>query len=83
MPNSWWDKQQPFLRLKNKVVETAPTGTWERTFNNNHNIVKLVIDCQSYTDIFRVKSHKMSTIEELTKDLCYSLYVKRLQIMEE
>ena len=76
-------RRHPFLKLKNHIIEITPTGTWERIFNTKFNIVKLVTDCRSFTEIFQGKPQKMDYLEELAKDMCYALYVKRLQILEQ
>ena len=53
-------------------------------FNSDERITILIIDCRNYSETFTDSvSDVMDRIGELSIELCYSLYVRRLQCMQE
>ena len=68
--------------LKGGVISCTNENTWENIFNNNLSIVKLTVDCRNFANIFNEDKKAMHRIEELSRNLCYALHVKRLQIMD-
>ena len=74
-------RQEPFRRLKNEVINNSEDGTWLRIFNNEERFITLIIDCRNYSETFM--DSVMDRIGELSIELCYSLYVRRLQCMQE
>jgi hypothetical protein len=45
--------------------------------------VRLIVDCRNFANIFNEDKKVMHRIEELYRNLCYALHVKRLQIMDD
>jgi hypothetical protein len=76
-------RQEPFRRLKNEVINNSEDGTWLRIFNNDERITTLIIDCRNYSETFMESTSVMERLEELSIELCYSLYVRRLQCTQE
>ena len=76
-------RQEPFRRLKNEVINNSEDGTWLRIFNNEERFTTLIIDCRNYSETFTDSVSVMDRIGELSIELCYSLYVRRLQCMQE
>ena len=76
-------KQEPFCWLKNEVINNSEDGTWLKTFNNDERITTLIIDCRNYSETFMENTSVMDRIEELSIELCYRLYVRRLQCTQE
>ena len=72
-------RQEPFRRLKNEAINNSEDGTWLRIFNNEERITTLIIDCRNYSETFMESTSVMDRIEKLSIELCYSLYVRRLQ----
>ena len=72
-------RQEPFRLLKNEVINNSEDGTWLKTFNNDERITTLIIDCRNYSETFMENTSVMDRIEELSIELCYRLYVRRLQ----
>ena len=54
-----------------------------KIFNNYERITTLIIDCRNYSETFMENTSVMDRIEELSIELCYRLYVRRLQCMQE
>jgi hypothetical protein len=52
-------------------------------FNSDERITILIIDCRNYSETFMESTSAMERIEELSIELCYSLYVGRLQCTQE
>jgi hypothetical protein len=72
--------QEPFRRLKNEVINNSEDGTWSvRIFNNEERITTLIIDCRYYSETFMEIASVMDRIEELSIELCYSLFQGRIQ----
>ena len=65
--------------IKHEVMKNTESGTWMRIAENNDYLLKLIVDCRNLSDIFNGNAKFMDKIESLSKDLCYKLYVKRLQ----
>jgi hypothetical protein len=76
-------RQEPFRRLKTEVINDSEDGTWLRIFNNEERIATLIIDCRNYSETFMESASVMDRIEELSIELCYSLYVRRPQCTQE
>jgi hypothetical protein len=76
-------RQEPFRLLKNEVINDSEDGTGLRIFNNEERITTLIIDCRNYSETFMESASVMDRIEELSIELCYSLYVRRLQCTQE
>jgi hypothetical protein len=76
-------RQEPFRRLSNEVINDSEDGTGLRIFNNEERITTLIIDCRNYSETFMESASVMDRIEELSIELCYSLYVRRLQCTPE
>ena len=74
-------RQEPFRRLK--VINNSEDGTWLRIFNNEERITTLIIYCRNYSETFMESASVMDRIEELSIELCYRLYVRRLQCTQE
>jgi hypothetical protein len=71
-----------FEALKGEVISCTNENTWKNIFNNSLSIVKLIVDCRNFANIFNEDKNVMHRIEELSRNLCYALHVKRLQIMD-
>ena len=68
--------------IKHEVMKNTVSGTWMRLTENNDYLLKLIVDCRNLSclsNIFNGNAKFMDKIESLSKDLCYKLYVKRLQ----
>ena len=76
-------RQEPFRRLKTEVINDSEDGTGLRIFNNEERITTLIIDCRNYSETLMESASVMDRIEELPIELCYSLYVRRLQCTQE
>ena len=72
-------RQEPFRQLKNEVINNSEDGF----FNSDERITTLIIDCRNYSETFMESTSVMDRIEELSIELCYSLYVGRLQCTQE
>jgi hypothetical protein len=70
-----------FEALKGEVISCTNENTWQNIFNNSLSIVRLIVDCRNFANIFNEDKNVMHRIEELSRNLCYALHVKRLQIM--
>ena len=76
-------REEPFHRLKNEVISDSEDGTGLSIFNNAEIITTLIIDCRNYSETCMESASVMDRIEELSIQLCYSLYVRRLQCTQE
>ena len=76
-------RQEPFRWLKNEVINNSEDGTWLSIFNNDERITTLIIDCRNNSETFMESTSVMDRIEEISIELCYSLYVGRLQCTQE
>jgi hypothetical protein len=72
------------LRVHKVYIRVSFSDTFLRWlfFNNSVSIVKLIVDCINVANIFNEDKRVMHRFEELSRNLCYALRVKRLQIMD-
>ena len=68
-------RQEPFRRLKNEVINDSEDGTGLRIFNNEERFTTLIMDSRNYSETFMESASVMDRIEELSIELCYSLFV--------
>ena len=74
-------QEKYIMEIKRLIRNMSKINTWERTFNNADNITKLIIDCQNFAAILCDET-EIQRMENITKDMCYELYMERLRILE-
>jgi hypothetical protein len=71
-----------FKAIKGEVISCTNENTWKNIFNNSLSIVRLIVECRNFANIFNEDKKVMHRIEELSRNLFYALHIKRLQIMD-
>jgi hypothetical protein len=71
-----------FEALKGEVISCTNENTLQNIFGNSLSIVKLIVDCRNVANIFNEDKKVMHRIEELSRNLVYSLHVKRMQVID-
>jgi hypothetical protein len=67
-----------FEAIKGEVISCTNENTWKNIFDNCLSIGKLIVDCRNFANIFNEDKKVMHRIEELSRNLCSALHVKRL-----
>ena len=70
-----------FSMLKKELVLYIAPHLRQNIFNNRLAIVELIIDCRNYSDLSKSENKTMEKIENIGRDVCYALHVKRLQLL--
>jgi hypothetical protein len=58
-----------FEALKGEVISCTNENTWKNIFNNSLSIVRLIVDCRNFANIFNEDKKVMHRIEELSRNL--------------
>ena len=74
-------RYKALMTLKTEVTHNTENGTWTKLMNNRENLLKFIIDCRNQSDMLSGNIQLMDRIECVSKDLCYSLYIKRLDYL--
>ena len=73
-------RRQFYSNVKSLVIEHIGVNLWKSTFTNTENIVRLILDCSRFENLFRDTA--LVDITRATTELCYSLRTERLRKTE-
>ncbi|CAG2256994.1 unnamed protein product [Mytilus edulis] len=71
-----------FLPLKILVTNIIGCKGWEQLFNNNQNIVALLLDFSVFHNLQNLSKTQKMNVESLTRDFCYKIHICRLKLLK-
>ena len=75
-------RKEYFRDIKQIVIEHIGKEAWINTFTRPDSLVKLLIDCTSFEELFKSKE-QLSQLMRMTTELCYKLHIRRIWLRKE
>ena len=77
-------RDRVLIQMKNILEDMEFMDSIQQIFSNNHHLTQFILDCTSFNLPVRIKydDENASTIFALSRDLCFSINKRRLQMLK-
>ena len=76
-------RKEPYMVLMDYIISKTDSDFWRTVFPTKTSLTKLIIDCGQITELQTVRGIHLSTVERLTKNLCFAVHTERLKKLNE
>ena len=76
-------RKEPYRVLRDYIISKTDPDFWRTVFPTKTSLTKLIIDCGQITELQTVRGIDLSTVERLTRNLCFAVHTERLKKLNE
>ena len=76
-------RKEPYRVLKDYIISKTDPDFWRTVFPTKTSLTKLIIDCGQLTELQTVRGIDLSTVERITRNLCFAVHSERLKKLNE